>query len=42
MKEIKVKSIMVPLSKYSTISKDATLYEAVLGLGRGTKEVRPR
>ena len=38
MKEINVKSIMVPLSKYSTISKDATLYDAVLALEEAQKK----
>jgi CBS domain containing-hemolysin-like protein len=32
MKSISVKEIMVPLSEYATVSKDATLYEAILAL----------
>lgn len=38
MKEIKVKNIMVPLSEYSTISKDTALYEAVLALEETQKK----
>ena len=32
MSQIKVKDVMIPLSKYPTISEDATLYEAVMAL----------
>jgi CBS domain-containing protein len=32
MKQVKIKSIMVPLSQYATVGEDATLMEAVLAL----------
>lgn len=32
MKSMMVKELMVPLSEYATVSKDASLYEAVLAL----------
>ena len=32
MDEVKVKNLMVPLAEYATVSKDATLHEAVLAL----------
>jgi len=38
MKEINVKSIMVPLGEYGTVSENATLYEAVLALEEAQKK----
>lgn len=38
MKEINVKSIMVPLSEYTAVSENATLYEAVLALEEAQKK----
>jgi CBS domain-containing protein len=32
MKTISVKQLMVPLSEYATVSKDSTLYDAILSL----------
>ena len=38
MKSIIVKDLMVPLSEYPTVSKEATLYEAVVALEKAQKE----
>jgi CBS domain containing-hemolysin-like protein len=38
MEEINVKSIMVPLSEYTAVSENATLYEAVLALEEAQKK----
>lgn len=38
MKEINVKSIMIPLSEYTAVSENATLYEAVLALEEAQKK----
>ncbi len=32
MKTIKVKSLMIPLSEYATVSEDATLFDAIIAL----------
>ena len=32
MKQTKVRDLMVPLSKYAIVNKEATLYEAVMAL----------
>ncbi len=38
MESLKVKDIMVPTSEYNTISKDASLYEAIKVLGNAQAE----
>lgn len=38
MKAILVKDVMVPVSEYATVSKEATLYDAVLALEKAQKE----
>ncbi|WP_136806440.1 HPP family protein [Desulfosediminicola flagellatus] len=38
MQSLKVKDIMVPTSEYTTISKDATLHEAIIILGNAQVE----
>lgn len=38
MKTKTVKDIMIPLSEYTTISEEATLYEAILALEKGQEE----
>jgi len=38
MKKITVKDVMVPVSEYATVSKKATLYDAVLALEKAQKE----
>ncbi len=38
MKKYTVKNLMVPLSEYATVSKDASLYEAVIALEKAQKE----
>jgi predicted transcriptional regulator len=38
MKTILVKDVMVPVSEYATVSKDATLYDAVLALEKAQEE----
>ena len=40
MKETIVKELMVPLSEYAAVNKDATLYEAVIELEKSQKEFR--
>lgn len=40
MKELKVKEIMVPLAEYATVSRDATLFEAVIALEEAQKNFR--
>ncbi len=42
MKTIKVKELMVPLSEYATVSKDATLCEAVMALREVQKNYDPK
>jgi CBS domain containing-hemolysin-like protein len=42
MKTKIVKNLMVPLSEYVTVSKDATLHEAVLALAQAQVEFDPR
>lgn len=39
MQEIKIKSLMVPISDYATVSEDATLYEAILALEISQKSI---
>ncbi|RJR35369.1 MAG: CBS domain-containing protein [Desulfobacteraceae bacterium] len=39
MKHTKVKDIMVPLAEYATVSKEATLYEAVVTLEHAQKNL---
>ncbi|NIV91730.1 CBS domain-containing protein, partial [candidate division KSB1 bacterium] len=41
MKTIKVKELMVPLKKYATVSKEATLREAVLALEKAQATLDP-
>lgn len=38
MKEYRVKDIMVPIDEYATVSKDATLYDAVLALEKAQED----
>ena len=38
MKSIHVREVMVPLSEYATVSKEATLYDAVLALEKAQGE----
>jgi len=40
MKESTVKELMVPLSEYAVVHKDATLYDAVIELEKSQKEFR--
>ena len=40
MKESTVKELMVPLSEYAVVNKDATLYDAVIALEKSQKEFR--
>jgi len=40
MKETTVKELMVPLSEYAVVNKDATLYEAVVELEKSQEEFR--
>ncbi len=39
MKTIKVKDLMVPLEEYATVSKEATLFEAVSALEKAQEEL---
>ena len=41
MKSITVKDIMVPLSEYATVTKEATLGEAILALEKAQKKFDP-
>lgn len=41
MKTCKVKEMMVPLKEYTTISEEATLFEAVKALEKAQKDSRP-
>lgn len=41
MKTIKVKELMVPLKKYATVSKEATLREAILALEKAQMTLDP-
>lgn len=41
MENLPVKNYMVPLSEYATVSKDATLYEAVLALEQALASFDP-
>ncbi len=41
MKAKIIKDLMVPLSEYVTVSKDATLFEAVLALEQAQAEADP-
>ncbi len=41
MKTLIVKQLMVPLSEYATVSKDATLYEAVMALEKAQEAFDP-
>ncbi len=38
MKTMTVKDLMVPISEYATVSKDATLYEAVMALEKAQQD----
>jgi len=38
MEDYRVKDIMVPIEEYATVSKDATLYEAVMALEKAQEE----
>jgi predicted transcriptional regulator len=40
VKETIVEELMVPLSEYAVVNKDATLYEAVIELEKSQKEFR--
>jgi CBS domain-containing protein len=42
METVKVKDLMVPLDQYNTISKDATLYEAVMALEEAIEKYRAK
>ncbi|MEW6672917.1 MAG: CBS domain-containing protein [Thermodesulfobacteriota bacterium] len=37
MEQLKVKDLMVPLADYATVSEDASLYDAVVALGKAQK-----
>lgn len=39
MQETKIKTLMVPISDYATVSENATLYEAILALEMAQKSV---
>ena len=41
MKTLIVKQLMVPLSEYTTVSKDASLYEAVMALEKAQAAFDP-
>ena len=41
MKTLKVKELMVPLKKYATVSKEATLREAILALEKAQTKLEP-
>ena len=39
MQQMKIKSLMVPLKEYATVSQDATLFEAVMALEEAQKKI---
>jgi len=42
MQKIKVKELMVPVSEYPTVSRDASLYQAILALEEGHRQLKER